>query len=334
MITATRVLRNTIRRFGGRDHPLEVSGRHAVNRVRWALRHEFRRRDVHVFRSAYEDAERLGVFAYGSCDLWSVVHVGRLLARGFGATDCILKVGNAASARSDVILQTLDERIAPAAESILQRFGLSRDYFRPTLFQPTFTVPDHAHVGRFPKDVVVLSIAADLTRIVYQHRDSGVLVDPGGWWLAQSLDRIRARLGDTKWFARNFRKLGRIDVFTFRQNMRRLIEEVRLRTGAQVLVFNTLVTEPGRPTPDYRLVADPHDRRRREFNVALAELTAEVDFSIIDVDRVLKGVGTVAQADFIHYAPQQTRAVAEEVVRVLHARGVLSTGRIASASTS
>jgi hypothetical protein len=319
----TRLVRDALRGLTGRNSTVEQSARHTVNRIRWAFGDQFRRRDVHAFRSGDGGARRFGIYAFGSCDLWAVVRVGRPLRRELSGTGCALKVGNAAGARSDVLLQSLDAQTATEARGILARFDLSPDYFRPRLFEPTFEVPGHRHLGPFPKDVVVLSIAADLARVAYRHRESGLLVDPGGWWLDQSLDAVRARLGDTRWFARNFVKVGRLGVGEFQQNLRRLILEVQVRTGAHVLVLNSLAIEPGRPTPDYRLVASPHDLRRREFNVALAELSRETDFAIIDVDRVLKRVGTAAQADFIHYTPRQAEEIAQEIVRVLRKRGVL-----------
>jgi hypothetical protein len=324
MKTSAKIGLKALRSVAGTHSAVEQRLRHGVNRARFAYRGTLHRRDAYVFRGDRRERARLGIYAFGACDLWAVVYSGPPLSERFGGTGCVLKLGTAASSRSDVLLQTLDPDVSAAAAPVLRRLDLPASYFLPELFNPTFSVPGHHHLGRFAKDVIVLSIAADLSRVVYEHRESGLLVDPGGWWLEQSLDQIRHRLADTKWFAANFRKLGRMDVKTFKANTRRLVREIRMRTGAQVLVLNNLAIEPGRPTPDYRLVPDPQDRRRREFNIALAELSMDEDFSIVDADRVLKGVGTAAQADFIHRTPPQKRAIAYEVVRLLHERGVVA----------
>jgi hypothetical protein len=314
--------RRTIRRIAGRNSAFEGSARHVINRVRWLTRAQIRRRDVHVFRSG-SASDRFGIYAEGACDLWGIVNAGRLLEGRLTGLGCVLKVGSAASARTDILLQSLNSGVTAAAGPILQRFGLTPQYFVPRLFEPTFAIPDHSHLGLFPKNVVVLSIAGDLSRVVYEHRTSGLRVDPGGWWLTQSLENVRARLGDTKWFAANFVKLGRIGVNEFGDNMRRLIPLLKERTGAHIVVLNSLVIEPGQPTPDYRLIPKADDLRRREFAVVLMELTKELEFSLLDVDRILKEGGTSGQADFIHQTPEQTDAVARELVRILAEQNVL-----------
>ena len=81
---------------------------------------------------------------------------------------------------------------AEATEEVSDRLRLRRDYFKPTLFSPGFLIPGFRHLGVFPKTVVVLSLAPNVIRTLYRHRESGFLVDPGGWWLNQDLDTVIA----------------------------------------------------------------------------------------------------------------------------------------------
>jgi hypothetical protein len=67
-----------------------------------------------------------------------------------------------------------------------------------------------------------------------------------------------------------------------------------------------------------------HPLRRRAFVVALAELSRQLDFSIVDVDRIVKRFGVRAQVDFAQMSPHLNLLVAREVVRILHDRGVFA----------
>ncbi|MDX1621036.1 MAG: hypothetical protein R3320_08600 [Nitriliruptorales bacterium] len=318
-LTASGV--KALRRLAGKNTALERYARRQRNRARFALRDRFRRRDVYVFRNA--TSPRFGVYAFGACDLWSVVGAGELLAREFRGTGAVLKVGGVSRARTDILLQTLKDLPAGHTAQVTERLGLSSTYFEPELFSPSFSIPDHAHVGEFAKQVVILSIAADLTRSIYEHKELGFLVDPGGWWLEQSMDRVLASLDSATWFARTFRKVGRLGVDDFHENMGRLIPAIRSRTGAEVLVLNSLVVEPGHRGYSYHLVTDPHVRRRHEFNLALADLARRLDFGIVDVDRLCKSVGVSGQADFVHFTSEQKARIAQEVAAICHDRGLL-----------
>ena len=88
----------------------------------------------------------------------------------------------------------------------------------------------------------------------------------------------------------------------------------------QVRRPDTLTVDPGRHVFDYKLSHSPHRTRRREFALGLIELARKMDFSIIDVDRTIKGVGVAGLGDFVKFMPLQKKAIGEEVVRVLRER--------------
>src|SRR5205807_4769011 len=126
---------------------------------------------------------------------------------------------------------------------------------------------------------------------VYRHREHGLLVDPGGVWLSSSLEPILDDPSAVRWFRENFVSVGRIPVEAFVENFTRIIHLLRSQAGAHILVFNTLTVDPGGTVHNYQFVRNPHALRRREFHVALAELSRKLDFPVIDVDHVLKRAG-------------------------------------------
>jgi hypothetical protein len=199
---------------------------------------------------------------------------------------------------------------------------LAKEYFEPTLFEPTFDIPDLPVEGPYPKTAVVLSILPDLSRTVYRHREKDYRVDPGSAWLNKMATALQD-LSFVEWFKTSFEPLGRIDVEEFRGNYRRLIPLIRQGAGSHVLVLNSLEIEPFDPTHDYSVRNLSSASRRRRFNLALAELAEELDFHVVDVDRVLKEEGVEGQVDFSHFPVDRMRAVAFEAANVLRGLGVL-----------
>ncbi len=123
-----------------------------------------------------------------------------------------------------------------------------------------------------------------------------------------------------KWFARNFQKTRRLTLDESMANFEKIVTVVRQQLGAEVVLFNTLTVDPGRHVFDYKLSHSPHRTRRREFALGLIELSQKMDFSIVDADRILKGVGVSGLGDFVKYMPNHKKAIGEEFVRVLRDR--------------
>jgi hypothetical protein len=266
---------------------------------------------------------RIGLYAKGSCDLNSIFACAPLIEERLEGTCCILKDGLVADSRSDMHLQTLQALPRDATRQVVRRFRLAEDYFRPVLFEPTFTVPTADGPQEFPKSVILLSIAPDVVRNGYRHKEYGLIVDPGGSWLNQSLDTVLADLSMVASFRESFVPIGKISLDDFAANFTKLIALLKDRTGAHVLVYNTLTVEPGSRIHNLQLVKNFPPQRRREFVVALAELSRALDFSIVDVDRISKRFGIQAQVDFGHLPAELSLLIAREVVRIIRDLGVL-----------
>lgn len=261
---------------------------------------------------------RIGIYMKGACDLPSVFSCIPAIREGLNGTCCMLKEGLVADSRSDILLQTLEALPTNWVETITSNLHLKPGYFEPRLFEKTFSVRGPKGLMEFPKSVVMLTIAPDVVRTAYRHKETGVIVDPGGWWLNQSFQPVLGNLETVKWMRENFESTGLVGIEQFSQNFAKIIDLVKANTGAHIAVFNVLTVEPGTANHNYQFVSDPHSRRRREFNIALADLSRQLDFSIIDVDRVLKRVGiTDIQIDFAHFPVDAYAHIGGEVLNVL-----------------
>jgi len=267
-----------------------------------------------IFWTRYQEGKRVGIYVKGDCQLQAIFACKPMIRRTLDGTCCIFNDGEVAGSRSDFILQTLSDKPEECLDQISAKLKIPKDYFRPRLFERTLSVPGPPGHEGFPKSVVFLSTGSDFIRTMYRHRETGILVDPGGWWLTQPMERVLDDLSSVRWFRENFENIGRIELQTFANNYEKIIDLVRKRTGAHVVVFNIPTVEPRKLVHNYQFVQRPLVKRTREFNVALAELSRKLDFPIIDIDRIVKKAGIREQKDSWHFSPDLTPVVAEEVV--------------------
>ncbi|HSF86614.1 MAG TPA: SGNH/GDSL hydrolase family protein [Acidimicrobiia bacterium] len=315
-----RVLKH-VRKLVGERGVVESSSRNVRNAVKFRMGKPIQRTDLFAWRPG--PGNRFGVYAFGGCDLGSVIGAGTALGRRHGGAICIGAFANAPATRSDIILQTLDPPATDLTSAVIERLQLPDGYFEPRLFTPDFNVPGQLGVGRFPKSIIAMSVSSDISRIAYRHREHGFLVDPGGWWLSSSLDEVLSDLSMAKWFASEFKKVGRLTVEESMDNLERIVTEVRNRHGAFVVMLNVLTVDPGRVAFDYSKSSAPNRARRRSYNLALTDLARKLDFPILDVDRITKQHGISGQADFVHYTPQQKKWISREFAELVIESGAL-----------
>jgi hypothetical protein len=272
------------------------------------------------------DAARVGIYLRGACDLPALFAVAPLLREEITGTCCILRDPiQISGSRSDCMVERLDEpdpAARTAMEDVRRRLNLPPTYFGTELFSKDFSVSQLGGIT-FPKSVVVLTTAPDFSRTLYRHREHGFLVDPGGFWLDSDVKSVLGDSSTVGWFRDNFRSVGRLPTDSFVESFGRLVSEIRVRTGAHLMVFNMLTVDPADATHSYRLMAQSDTVRRREFTVALAELSHRHDFDVIDADRILKLGGISEQVDFAHFSQAQFRPIAQEAYRILREREIV-----------
>jgi hypothetical protein len=331
MASMNAVGKKTLRRVIGKNSRIEKTVRRRIKasrtlyrRLKSRLDGQYFEENLALFWQGERKDHRVGIYMKGSCDLPSVFSTIPAIRQELNGRCCMARRGIISESRSDVLLQTLKELPDDVTRPIAKKLRLRPGYFVPELFEPSFEITGPAGVETFPKDAIMLSIAADVVRTIYRHKETGVLVDPGGWWLSASMKNVLSDLERAKWMKANFESIGKISVEDFFDNYSRILTLLRERTSAQVMVFNVLTVEPGSSTHNYQFIRDPHSMRRREFDLALADLSRKFGFSIIDVDRILKRTGILeAQVDFAHFPPNAYEPIGKEVFRILHEREVI-----------
>jgi len=278
-------------------------------------------RDFAVVESLERTDQRVGIVLRGGCDLPSAFAAIPLMADRVKGTVAIARQGTGSglgSHRTDQILQTINGIEYDGLEEASKRLNLGEHYFSPRVFvESEFQVDGFPKFGTFPKSVVVLSIGSDLVRSVYRHKSHGYLVDPGGFWL-DSLEGLNQLEPDTlRWLKTDFENLGRIDVAEFHRNLGEIVTLLRERLGAHLIVYNALVFDPGSRHHNYQLLRPAQTLRRREFNVALSDLSRTHDFHVVDIDSILKHGGVREQVDFAHFSAEQAAPIGAEFYRIL-----------------
>jgi hypothetical protein len=259
-----------------------------------------------------------GIYMKGGCDLPSLYLAGPQLVNEIreGSVAIARPASAVGSSQTSQVLQTLDGIDESLVAETCRRLQIRPSFFRATLFDETFVPTGMERFGEFPKTAVVLSIGSDLTRSLHRHREHGFLVDIGGWWLNQSLEKAIKDTDTIRWFKQTFEPVGKMQVEDFAKNMEQVAHHVNEKLGAQLIVLNTLVVEPGNETHNYQLLSEDHSTRKRSFNIALAELSRSLGFQVLDVDRILKTNGVKDQVDFAHFPIEGKLPVANEAFRI------------------
>jgi hypothetical protein len=170
-----------------------------------------------------------------------------------------------------------------------------------------------------PTDVVVLSLQSIATNALVRHRRDGWLLLPDDFesWDAES----RSYLENECEYA------GLAPIEAALDRLEQLIIAIEEKLGAQVLVYNLSPVTPGERTHCWIGAEDSLGLRVKRLNLGLAELSARMGFSIVDVDRIVACAGADRlKIDLFHLNAEGWRLVAEEVVRILEERGSFDTG--------
>ncbi len=265
------------------------------------------------------DGERRGVALRGGCDLPSVFTAAPLIRRDIKGSLAISREqtgGTGAHATSQVV-QTLNDIPPEATAELRERLDLTTAQFEPTFFGANLQYPHMERFGDFPRNVVVMSAATDVVRTLYRNRKHGYYVDPGGWWLNQDLGEVLGDLSNVEWFRGEFEKVGKITIDDFMTNVASIVNELRTRANAELVMYSALVVDPEDPTHNYQLVRQASVTRRREFHIALMELSRQLNFHVVDVDRILKREGVEEQVDFAHFTAEGMKPIGAEFHRIL-----------------
>jgi hypothetical protein len=167
-------------------------------------------------------------------------------------------------------------------------------------------------------DAIILSIQPDLMVSLVRSRRHGYLLLPAGWTAWPEADR--------DWIRADFDSTPPLDAVRSMDNLGRIVERIRARTKAPILIYNVSSAVPGEQIHDYRGLEDSFSARIRQFNLGLIELSQKTGISVIDVDAILARAGADRlKLDAVHLNAEGCRLVAAEVVRVLEDLGLFQT---------
>ncbi|HTI01916.1 MAG TPA: SGNH/GDSL hydrolase family protein [Acidisoma sp.] len=257
--------------------------------------------------------KRLTIFAKGNVDLHDSLHscviAGEL--RWNGINEVVRRSHPGTLAR-------LKHETWTRSDALLQADGV----VPPELAERSLSLGSYPLASQFSTalfntdaDVFVLSIMPDAATCLLKHRRSGFLFYPGetAGWNAE----------DRNWLKTDFESSPLMDVTSSLANLERIVDRIRSRSDAPILVYNLSPIVPGPIVHTLQGLGETFATRIRRFNLALADLSETTGISIIDVDEILARAGADRlKVDAMHLAPEAYRLIAEEVLRVMEDLGV------------
>jgi len=258
---------------------------------------------------------RLTLFAKGNADLRDPLYA--LLVGGEtlwnGVNQVLRDAGREGSIRvrheTNTCFAALDSASGTPPDEVAGLGKVLGPFSPQAQFSNALFAPGHA--------AIALSIQGDLTVQMARHRQQGYLLHPYEWSLWPHAQR--------DWLRANFDPLPASTPEQTMAHLARIVGRVREYSEAPILVFNVSGVTPGETIHCYQGMAKVFSQRVRQFNAALVEASAELGFSIVDVERIVAEHGArQVKIDPIHLNALGCRLVAEEVVRILDDHGLLS----------
>jgi hypothetical protein len=199
--------------------------------------------------------------------------------------------------RSDILLQQLECGRAP--EELLR-------------MAPELAGQFHTQLEQQPVDVIVLALQPEVVTSAWKHRRDGYLVcPPSRWREAWNLERL-------EWFTGRFEPVGLIPAPASAENFTRLVQRIKERLEAHVLVYNCSTVDPHDHIDNFHGQEDNNELRTHKLNLALMQLSVQEGISIIDVDRLIAEMGAQEHVQrWCEYSDEACDAIGQESLRVL-----------------
>jgi hypothetical protein len=165
-------------------------------------------------------------------------------------------------------------------------------------------------------DAVILSIQPDVMNALVRHPRDGYRLYPEGWenWTPE----------DQTWLRGTFVPEPPLSPDESMASFANVIRAVRARRSTPVLVYNMSSIVPGERIRSYTAdVAGCLSVRIRRFNLALVELSRQLDVPIVDVDAIVARAGADrTKVDVVHLTGDGHGLVAAEVMDTLEDLGL------------
>jgi len=258
---------------------------------------------------------RLNLFAKGNVDVHDSLHScrigGEVLWNGINDIvrdhyDATVRLRHETWTRSDAILV--------ADGNVPEEIGARGLSLGPYPLQSQFS----AALFETSADAIILSVLGETATALVRHNQNGYLFYPG--------EAEKWSQADRDWLRSDFTRQDLLSVDDSMRNLRGIIDRIRQRSDAPILVYNVSSIIPGETVHCLQGLGEIYSTRCRRFNLGLAALSEETGISIVDVDSIIGRAGADnLKIDAMHLTPEGYRLVAKEVVRVLEDLGVMST---------
>jgi hypothetical protein len=222
-----------------------------------------------------------------------------------GRTDTTIRLRHETWTRSDAILRATGTVPSEVADRQLSLGS----YPAPSQFS--------ASLFDTNADAIILSMLGETATTLVKHNRLGFLFYPSD---AETWSR-----SDRDWLKSDFTRQDLLDVMESMNNLREIVDRIRKKTEVPILIYNVSSIVPGETVHTLQGLGEIYSTRCRRFNLALADLSAETGFSIVDVDSIIGRAGADRhKIDAMHLTPDGYRLVAQEVVRILVDLGVIT----------
>jgi hypothetical protein len=258
---------------------------------------------------------RLVLFAKGNLDLRDSLHSltigGRHLWNGLNEIVRVRFPGTTIRLRHETWTRS-DALLASAS-------GVPFELTERSLALGSYSLPSQFSQAMFEADAdaFILSLQPDIANFLFRHRVEGHLFCPNsheGW-----------PTEDQRWLRQNFVETAPLDVEQSMRNFERIIERLRERRDAPILIYNLSAVVPGEWVHTYEGLGEIYSTRIRHFNLGLTDLSRRTGISIVDVDMIVaRGGADRLKIDALHLTAEGCRLVAEEVLRILEDLGLLT----------
>lgn len=208
----------------------------------------------------------------------------------------------------------------PEAQNVLYAmFLLGEAVGTSPILERTQVITRDGLIEQGPPDAVALSLGSEFAPH-FRHRRTGWTIAVHGFRFGQFMGP-----GVVEWLRRDFERLHR-SVADVEHDLAALAEEVTARTGAALLVQNSVASSAADRIANYAWLGDEFSEsvavRSGEANLMLGGLTRHPGISVVDSDALAAELGVRQCPDRFHASRQLLEAQQAEVHRILRDRGI------------
>lgn len=161
-------------------------------------------------------------------------------------------------------------------------------------------------------DIIVFSTQAEITKNLWQHHQTGHLIDIPEDWEQQWSEVAKQE------FQQHFSPTGLLSAEQSQANFSQLIQLLKEKTGAYIIFYNCSDFDPSDRTTNYHNVGETLRLRIQKLNLFLLKLSMQEGISIVDVESLIAELGAAQHITSpLDYSPEAYQVICQEFFRVI-----------------